>query len=334
MTIIKGSDVLGIVNGIPIFCGLGLTFTEDKDTVERTPDFGAVGKWTYNALVKRGWSVDITGLTKIDNSDGQEDYFTMISDPFNYTYQVLTLSFTDQDGNNISLTGVMFLQGSSITGPATSFANASVKFGGTGEYTLSTEGSGSSSGSVCVPVGSGAFVPPDGTLNTPYAYTLTLTGTNPKTLGAISGNPAWMTISIASGDLVLGGTPTSPSDIGTFFLDIVINNDCGSIHLIDEGGATISDSGRPVFVINNTLFDIVLQNANGVQYTFLASNGTDGNFFMQDANADVISITTSATVNFEYLQSLPSTTINSGTVAPGGTATTANLSITNYLRFT
>ena len=143
MTTIKGSDVLGIVNGIPIFCGLNLTFSEDKDTVERSGPFGGPGLWTYNALVKRGWSVEITGLTKIDNTDGQEDYFTMISDPFAYGYQVITLSFTDQEGNNISIAGVMFLQKSSITGPATGFANASVTFIGTGEYILSTDGSGS-----------------------------------------------------------------------------------------------------------------------------------------------------------------------------------------------
>jgi hypothetical protein len=55
---------------------------------------------------------------------------------------------------------------------------------------------------------------------------------------------------------------------------------------------------------------------------------------MQDANADVISITTGATVNFEFLQSLPSSTINSGTVAGGGTATTSDYINTNYLRFT
>jgi hypothetical protein len=332
MTIIKGSDVLGIVNGIPIFCGLDLTFTENKDTVERTPDFGAVGKWTYNALVKRGWAVDITGLTKIDPSDGQEDYFTMISDPFDYTYQVLTLSFTDQQGNNVSLTGVMFLQGSSITGPATGFANASVKFIGTGEYVLSTEGSSTSGSSSCVPVGSGAFSPSDGTLGSAYHYTLLLSGTNPKTLGAISGNPAWMTISVATGNLVLGGTPTSFSDVGTFFLDIVINNDCGSIHLIDEGGATINENGRNVFVINNSSSDVVLTNFNGHSYTFLASNGSDGNIKMQNDTVNITSVT--GTKNFEFLQTLPSTTVNSGTFSSGSNVTTSNLSITNYLRFT
>lgn len=329
MTVIKGSDVLGIVNGIPIFCGLNLTFTENKDTVERTPD--AAGLWIYTALVKREWSVEITGLTKIANTDGQEDYFTMISDPFAYSYQTITLSFTDQEGNNVSLTGVMFLQGSSITGPAVGFANAGVKFIGTGEYVLSTEGSGSSSGTVCVPVSGGPLVPPDGTLGTAYHYTLILGGTNPKTLGTISGNPGWMTISVSTGNLVLGGTPSSFSDVGTFFLDIVIDNDCGSIHLIDEGGATIAENGRNVFVINNSDSDIVLTNDNGHSYTFLASNGSDGNIKMQTDTVNITSVT--GTKTYEFLQSLPSSVINSGTFSSGNDLTTANLSITNYLRF-
>ncbi len=329
MTIIKGSDVLGIVNNIPIFCGLGLTFTEQKDSVERSGPFGGPGLWTYSALVKRGWTVEINGLTKIDPSDGQEDYFTMISDPFAYSFQVITLSFTDQEGNNVSLTGVMFLQRSSISGPAVGFAGATVLFQGTGEYTMSTDGS-SSAPPVCIPVSSGAFVPPDGTLNDAYAYTLVLGGTNPKTLGAISGNPVWMSISVASGDLVLGGTPTSFSDVGTFFLDIVINNDCGSIHLIDEAGAEIVEDGRNVFVINNSSSNVSLVNDNGHSYTFLASNGSDGNIKMQTDTVNITAIT--GTKTYEFLQTLPSTVINSGTTGTGN-ITTSDLSTTNYLRF-
>ncbi len=330
MTTIKGSDVLGIVNGIPIFCGLGLTFTEDKDAVERTGGFGNTGLWTYNALVKRSWSVEISGLTKIDPTDGQEDYFTMISDPFAYNYQTITLSFTDQDGNNVSIMGVMFLQGSSITGPATGFANASVKFIGTGEYILSTDGSGSSSGSggsSCIPVSGGTFDPGDGTWGTSYSYSFPLSGTAPFFIIG-STKPAWMSGAIVGTDLVLSGTPNVT---GTgIVVQFNISNPCGT----DLFSATIDigDGGRSVFVINNTTSDIVLTNSNGFSYTFLASNGSDGNFFMQTASATVTSITPGATVTFTFLQSLPSTVINTGSTS-GGVITSSNFSITNYLRF-
>jgi hypothetical protein len=139
-----------------------------------------------------------------------------------------------------------------------------------------------------------------------------------------------MARSVATGDLVLSGTPdVTGTGIPVSF---TIINGCGS----DIFSATIdvADGGRAVFVINNTAHDIVLQNANGFQHTFLASNGSDGNMFMQNANMLVVSIAGGGSVNFEFLQSLPSTTINSGTVSGGGTATTSNFSVTNYLRFT
>ncbi len=329
MTIIKGSDVLGMVNDIPIFCGLDLTFTEDKDTVERSGPFGGPGLWTYSALVKRGWSVEISGLTKINPSDGQEDYFTMISDPFSYGYQTITVFFTDQDGNNISIAGVMFLKNSSITGPAVGFAQASVTFIGTGEYILSTDGSGSGgSVPVCVPVGGGAFAPPDATLNSLYSYDYTLTGTLPFTLGAFT-IPGWMSLAIVGDTAHFGGTPISFGDVGPAFLDITFQNDCGTINF-PEVEIEVLEDGRNVFVINNSSSDIDIQNDNGHTYTFLASNGSDGNLKMQSDTVNITSIV--GAKNYEFLQSLPSTVINSGTTA-GGTITTSDLSITNYLRF-
>lgn len=329
MTIIKGSDVLGIVNDIPIFCGLNLTFTEDKDAVERSGRFGGSGLWTYSALVKRGCSVEITGLTKIDPTDGQEDYFTMISDPFTYGYQTITLSFTDQEGNNISIAGIMFLKNSSITGPAAGFAAASVTFIGTGEYILSTDGSGSGSGDVCVPVGGGAFEPPDATLNTLYSYDYVLTGSLPFTLGSIT-IPGWMTLAIVGDTAHFGGTPTSFGDVGTEFLQITFNNDCGTINFPDVEIEVLED-GRNVFVINNSSSDVTLTNDNGHSYTFLASNGSDGNIKMQSDTVNITSVT--GTKTYEFLETLPSTVINSGTFSSGNNLTTADLSITNYLRF-
>ncbi len=327
---ITGNNVLVIVNDLPIFCGISATFNEEKSSVESTPTVSALGRLTYNKLIKRSWSVNVTGLTKVANTDGQEDFFTIISPTFFTSAQTITISFDDGEGNNISITGVMFCQKASISGPATQFAPGSVDFIGTGEYVLSTDGSGSSGGSGgCVPVGGGTFDPPDSTWGATYAYTFALTGTAPF---AITGQtkPSWMSRAIVGSNLVLSGTPDTVGTGITVSFDII--NACGA----DTFSATIdiADGGRPVFVINNTAHDIVLQNANGIQHTFLASNGSDNNMFMQDANMIVVSIAGGGSVNFEFLQSLPSTTINSGTVSGGGTATTSDFANTNYLRFT
>lgn len=331
MTTILGNDVNVFLDTVLLFCAKDCLLTESKDSVEMAGGFGLPGIWTYNRLQRRSWKVDCSGLTKINNTDGQLDYFSIVEDPFATDFHVLEIMWQDADGNDITFFGNVFIPRSSIAGPIKEFAGAGVSFIGTGPYELSNDiGSSGSSGDFCIPVGSGQFNPSDGVLHSPYTYTLPLTGTNPKTLGAFSGNPSWMTISVATGNLVLGGTPSTFADVGTFFLDIVINNDCGSIHLIDEVGATIAEDGRNVFVINNSTSNITLVNGNGHSYTFLASNGSDGNIKMQSSTVNITAIT--GTKNYQFLQSLPSTIINSGTTS-GGNIITANLSTTNYLRF-
>jgi hypothetical protein len=332
MTTILGNDVHCFLDGTEVFCAKDCVLTETKDTVEMAGGAALSGKWIYNRLVRRSWKVDCSGLTKVDSSDGQLDYFSIVADPFATDFHVLVITWDDVDGNNVTFTGNVFIPKSSIGGQVSDFAPASVSFLGTGPYELSTETSGSGSGTPCVPVAAGGtFAPVDGVLNSPYSYTFNLTGTSPKTLGAFSGNPAWMTLSVASGNLVLGGTPTSFSNVGTFFLDIIVNNACGSVHLIDEVGAEILEDGRNVFVINNSSSSITLTNSNGHSYTFGPSNANDGNIKMQTSSVHIVTV--SGTKNYEFLQTLPSTVINSGTFSSGNNLTTSNFSNTNYLRF-
>jgi hypothetical protein len=223
----------------------------------------------------------------------------------------------------------MFMQKSSITGPATGFAQASTTFIGTGEYILSTDGSGSGSITPCEPVGGGAFAPPDATLNTLYSYDYPMTGTLPITLGAFT-IPGWMTLAVVGDTAHFGGTPTSFGDVGPVFLDITFQNDCGTINF-PEVEIQVLEDGRNVFVINNSSSNVTLTNDNGHSYTFLATNGSDGNIKMQSDTVNITSVT--GTKNYEFLQTLPSTVINSGTFSSGNNLTTADLSITNYLRF-
>src|SRR5678810_1155071 len=124
----------------------------------------------------------------------------------------------DADGNSVVFTGNVYIPKSSMGGPVSEFGPASASFIGTGPYALSTDTSAGGSPPPCVPVGTGGtFAPSDGTLSSAYSYTFPLTGTSPKTLGTFLGKPGWMTMSVATGNLVLGGTPTSFSDVGTFF---------------------------------------------------------------------------------------------------------------------
>ena len=79
-----------------------------------------------------GWSVDVSGLTKVDNTDGQIAYFWLLQASVRMSIQTIRLTFTDTDGNYTQLGGQCYILTSSITGPASDFSNASVTFLGTG----------------------------------------------------------------------------------------------------------------------------------------------------------------------------------------------------------
>ncbi len=335
MITILGNDVHVFLDSVEVFCAKDCQLTESKDSVEMAGGDGLPGIWTYNRLQRRGWKVDCSGLTKVDSTDGTLDYFSIVDSPYAIDFHTLEITFDDTDGNNITFTGTVFIPKSTITGPAKESAGASVSFIGTGAYSISNEStSGSSGGSgidFCVPVaGTGIFQPPTGTSNSLYTYTFTLTGTNPKVIGATT-LPSWMTASIVSGNLHLIGTPAF-ADIGSgITVSVQVTNDCGD----ETFSATIDvlEDGRNVFVINNSPRTIILQNDNGHSYTFLPSNGSDGNIKMQSSTLNITSISGGGTSGYAFLQSLPSTVVNSGTTS-GGNIVTFNLSITNYLRFT
>jgi hypothetical protein len=335
MTTILGNNVHVFLDSTEVFCAKDCALTESKDSVEMAGGFTLPGRWTYNRLQRRSWKVDCSGLSKINSSEGTLDYFSIVDDPFATDFHTLEITFDDPDGNNVTFTGTVFIPKSSITGPVKESAGASVSFIGTGRYLLSTEatssgssGSGGSGGpDFCVPVAGGNFAPPTGTSNDTYLYTFALTGTNPKVIGATT-LPSWMFASIVSGNLHLFGTP-SLSDVGAgITVSVQVTNDCGD----ETFSATIDvlEDGRNVFVINNSTHTIILQNDNGHSYTFPPSN--NGNIKMQSSTVNITSISGGGGVNYQFLQSLPSLVINSGSTF-GGNIVTFNLSITNYLRF-
>lgn len=174
MFTILGNDVRCYLDTVEVFCAKDCILTESKDEVEMAGGAALPGRWTYNRLQRHSWKVDCSGLTKINSTDGQLDYFTIISDPYSTDYHALVITWEDADGNIVTFTGTVFIPRSSITGSSTEFAGAQVTLIGTGTYTISSDpdaGSGSSgeSGSggsgvdvCCNPVMISAVVEPDG----------------------------------------------------------------------------------------------------------------------------------------------------------------------------
>lgn len=325
MTVIHGNNVKAYLDSLLVFCGKTLTFSETRTTIESV---GTTGLWTYNRVNKKSWQVEISGLTKIDSTDGPLDYFTLVNSDFAYSFHTLLVTFEDADGNQRSIAGTVFPAKSSINSPVKSFAEASVTLVGTGPYFLDGS-SGSSGGGGCEPVSGGSFNPPNAETNTAYSYSFLMSGTVPYSIGTTD-IPSWMSASIVGHHLVLTGTPDF-TDAGTgITVSVQITNACGDETFSDL--IDVNEDGRNVFVINNSTHTIVLENDNGHSYSFGPSNADDGNIKMQSDTVNITSISGGGSVNYEFLQSLPSTTVNSGTTS-GGNITTSNLSITNYLRF-
>ncbi len=134
MLVINGKDVIGEIDGVPIFCGIDCSFLEEKEVIPASTVTS--NGWKEFRLRKRSWKFEVIGLTKIDSSDGQVSYFDLITSTEAVALDNVTVLFTDGDGNAVEITGSMYKPETAITGPVDQSAKANVQFIGFGAYTL------------------------------------------------------------------------------------------------------------------------------------------------------------------------------------------------------
>lgn len=339
MNVITGNNAKAYLDTVLVFCGKSLTFTETKDKIESTPT--GSGIWTYNRLQKRGWQVDISGLTKHNSSDGQLDYFSVIASP--QAFHALVLTFEDDLGNINTISGTVLKPKTQITGPASAFDLASVTLLGTGPYILTISGGSSSSsggsggassgGGACVPINNvGGFNPPNALLYTDWAgYTYSgLTGTPPYSLDGAS-VPSFMDVNLVGNDVVLSQNrqPNNTDLSDGFPIQIFLSNACGSTEL--DVTMIIHDTGQNVFVLNQTGDDLSLANSHLTIYTYPA--GTNGNIQLPSASVNIVAMT--GTHDVAAYQSFPGTPDDTFTGQVAGNIITAfsNFANLNYLQF-
>lgn len=120
---------------IPILCAVDMTFTCTQDVVLATTVDS--GKWRRKKL--RGlsdWNVSVSGLTKIDNFDGQVSFFYLLQENIRGSEQTIQMMFTDADNNTQVIEGNVIIPEISFNGNVNSFGDISVLFEGTGEITI------------------------------------------------------------------------------------------------------------------------------------------------------------------------------------------------------
>lgn len=115
----------------PVLCAVDMTFSCSQQVLLATSvDTGVWRKKRLRNLSE--WGVSISGLTKIDNTDGQVSFFYLLQQNIRGTEQVIQIMFTDADGNVQVLEGTVLIPDLSINGNVNSFADATVTFEGTG----------------------------------------------------------------------------------------------------------------------------------------------------------------------------------------------------------
>lgn len=146
---IHGTDILLSLkigaSFIPVLCAIDMTYNCSQETVLATS--ASTGKWRQKRL--RGlseWSVSLSGLTKIDNTDGQVSFFYLLQENIRGSEQIIQIMFEDNLGNTQILEGTVIIPELSINGNVSSFADVSVLFEGTGavEITEAVSGGGES----------------------------------------------------------------------------------------------------------------------------------------------------------------------------------------------
>jgi len=137
---IHGKDILLSIKiddeFIPVLCAIDMTFTCSQEVILATTV--DTGIWRRKRLRNLSeWSVQVAGLSKIDNTDGQASFFYLLQGNIRGSEQIIQIMFEDADGNTQVLEGTVIIPQLSINGNVNSFADASVSFEGAGSVDIS-----------------------------------------------------------------------------------------------------------------------------------------------------------------------------------------------------
>ena len=119
----------------PIFCGTDMSLRVRQDIVLATSaNTGLARKKKLRGLYE--WTVTVSGLTKVDNTDGQISWFYLVQQSVRGEELDIKIEFDDEDGNEQVITGTAIIPDLGINGPTSEFSSAEVTFEGTEEFEM------------------------------------------------------------------------------------------------------------------------------------------------------------------------------------------------------
>lgn len=136
MKVLKGKQgVLAIrIDGVfqDVLCAVEVSFQFDHEEILKTSRNS--GKFIERETRLCDWGINLTGLTKIDNTDGQVAFFWLLQQSVRGTAQYVRLRYTDDDSNVRNITGYVLIKQGQLASVVGGFSMASVFFPGTGAY--------------------------------------------------------------------------------------------------------------------------------------------------------------------------------------------------------
>lgn len=100
------------------------------------------GKYIERMTRFMDWGFELTGLTKIDDTDGQKGFFYLAQASVRGTSQYMRIRYTDDDANTHDVFGYVLIKQGDLASTVGGFSMASFYFPGTGEPDLGTSGTG------------------------------------------------------------------------------------------------------------------------------------------------------------------------------------------------
>jgi tail tube protein len=125
------------VDYLPALCATDFSYRVAQDVVLAT----APGSGFWRQRRRRGiseWTVDLSGITKIDNTDGQASWFYMVQESVRGTIVEIQLLYEDTLGNSVTIEGSAIIPDMILTASVQGFVEGTINFQGTGEPTMST----------------------------------------------------------------------------------------------------------------------------------------------------------------------------------------------------
>lgn len=116
---------------VPVFCATDFSYQYDHEEILTTSRNSGTSVDRETRL--HDWSITVSGLTKVDNSDGQISFFWLLTQSIRGTKQTIRIRYTDADGNVKNITGTVLIKQGQIASAVSGFSVASQTFPGCGE---------------------------------------------------------------------------------------------------------------------------------------------------------------------------------------------------------